>query len=141
MPCCRESHTCCKPHTCAAWRFPGVRLWVHDECIVDQWSSLASTAPHGTVWLSAGAVSQIRLEYSARTGLSSVALQWKSSSQTKQTVPQESLFTLPRHVRGSPFALAVYPAGDSPVPAPLRNTLCQCRNFVSRQAPHTRTHL
>jgi len=115
-------------------RAAGVRLWVHDECIIDQWSSLASTAPHGTVWLRAGALADLKLEYSARAGLSSLALQWKSSSQTKQAVPGESLFSLPKHVSGSPFALTVYPAGTSAAAARSAASLGSCRGMP----PHTR---
>jgi hypothetical protein len=87
-----------------------VRLWIQDECIVDQWSSLASTAPEGTVWLAQGSVASLKLEYSARQGLSAVQLRWMSTSQTLGVIPRERLFSLPQHVKGSPFTLTVYPA-------------------------------
>ena len=87
-----------------------VRLWVHQEYVIDQWSSLKTISPTGTIWLAAGAVAKIELEYSARAGVSAVALKWKSSSQPLATVPSENLFSLPQHVKGSPFTLTVYPA-------------------------------
>ena len=88
-----------------------VRLWLHQEYVIDQWSSLSTISPTGTIWLAAGSVANIKLEYSARVGMSAVALKWKSSSQPLTIVPSENLFSLPQHVKGSPFTLTVYPAG------------------------------
>ena len=47
-----------------------VRLWIHDEYVVDQWTSLASTSPSGTVWLAAGAAAEMTMQYAAKTGAS-----------------------------------------------------------------------
>jgi hypothetical protein len=88
-----------------------VKLWIHDEIIIDQWSSLSSVAPSGTIWLASGGVSGVTLEYSAKTGLSAVSLKWKSTSQPLAAIASQSLFSLPQHVKGSPFAITVYPAG------------------------------
>ena len=89
-----------------------VRLWVHDRYILDQWSSLASTMPSGTIYLAAGAVARLQLDYAAYSGLSSIRLSWQSASQPMAPVPSTRLFALPQHVRGSPFAMTVYPAAS-----------------------------
>ena len=90
-----------------------VKLWVDDQWIVDQWSSLSSTAPTGTLWLAGNILYDMKLQYKEIAGHAGVSLHWESSSTSKALVPSSSLFRAATAVQGSPFAATVFPARTS----------------------------
>jgi hypothetical protein len=87
-----------------------VKLWVDDQWVVDQWSSLQNTQPTGTVWLVANTLYDVKLQYKDASGLAEVHLLWESKSQSSQVVPSTRLFSTATSVAGSPFTATVFPA-------------------------------
>jgi glucose/arabinose dehydrogenase len=69
----------------------GVRLWVDDVLIIDQWNDHAATYHTGTITLEAEQQYNIRLEYFENGGNAVIGLQWSSASQVLETVPQDRL--------------------------------------------------
>lgn len=71
----------------------GVRLWVNDQQIVDQWVNQAATTHTGTITLQAGQKYDIRLEYYERGGNASAELRWSSPSQSRELIPETQLYS------------------------------------------------
>jgi len=93
-----------------------VKLWVDDQWIVDQWASLSSSVStvHGTLWLAANALYDVKLQYKDVSGAAAISLSWQGPVPvSKAVIPSTSLFSAADPVAGSPFAAAVYPARTS----------------------------
>ena len=69
----------------------GVRLWVNNVLLVDNWTDHGPTESSGTITLSAGVRYDIRLEYYEKGGSALVQLLWSSPSLPKQIIPRERL--------------------------------------------------
>jgi hypothetical protein len=74
----------------------GVRLWVNDQLLINQWNNHSSRQHTGTIALVAGQRAEIRLEYYENTGLSVIKLEWQSASQAREVVPQSRLYSGPQ---------------------------------------------
>jgi hypothetical protein len=86
----------------------GVRLWIGNQLIIDQWKVDSATQYTGTIKLVAGEMYPIRLEYQEMTGLAVMKLEWRSTSQAREIVPQSRLFrTTPIKVNFEPAGAAV----------------------------------
>jgi RHS repeat-associated protein len=70
----------------------GVRLWVDNQLIINNWTDHGSTENSGSVALSAGKKYNIVMEYYERSGQSVAKLYWSSALQEKQPVPSEHLY-------------------------------------------------
>lgn len=70
----------------------GVRLWVNDRLIIDQWNDHPETTHTGQIDLEAGVLYNIRLEYYENGGDSRIRLAWQSASQAFQVVPRILLY-------------------------------------------------
>jgi glucose/arabinose dehydrogenase len=70
----------------------GVRLFVNNQLVIDNYRDQAPTERSGTITLQAGQRYDIRMEYYERSGGAVAQLSWASASQTKQIVPQSQLF-------------------------------------------------
>src|SRR5690606_28391368 len=66
------------------------RLWLDDQLLLDNWAGPAEKMAF--VQLSAGCRYNVRIEYRARTGSSSVKWEWSSASQEREVVPQNLLY-------------------------------------------------
>ena len=86
----------------------GVRLWVNDELIIDQFVDQSATNHTGTILLEAGVLYDIRLDYYERGGLAVSQLSWTSASQPLEIIPQSQLY-----------------AADPPVQPPTGNLVSQ----------------
>ena len=73
----------------------GVRLWVNDQLIVDNFFDRASSQDTATIDLIAGQKYDIRLEYYENRGRANANLAWSSKSQPYEIVPQSQLFSEP----------------------------------------------
>jgi len=73
----------------------GVRVWVNDELIIDNWTAHPVTWDTGTIVLEAGQPYSITVEYYEDTGYATMQLYWSSASQNLEIVPQARLFTSP----------------------------------------------
>jgi RHS repeat-associated protein len=71
----------------------GIRLWVDNTLIIDKWIDQGPTTWSGTIALQAGQLYDIKIEYYERTGGAVAKLEWQSTSQPRQVVPQASLFS------------------------------------------------
>ncbi|MEQ8956905.1 MAG: PA14 domain-containing protein, partial [Coleofasciculus sp. C2-GNP5-27] len=70
----------------------GVRLWVNDQLLVDNWTDHAVTDNRGTIDLEAGQQYEIRMEYYENRGKSVAQLAWSSASQSEEIIPQSQLY-------------------------------------------------
>jgi GH43 family beta-xylosidase len=60
----------------------GVRLWIGNELVIDNWTVHGAIEDVGTKWLEAGKWYEVRLEYFENTGFAEIELRWSSDSQT-----------------------------------------------------------
>lgn len=70
----------------------GVRLWVNNQLVINQWNDHAPTIHSGTIALSAGVKYDIKLEYYENTGGAVAQLRWQSASQALQVIPKSQLY-------------------------------------------------
>jgi hypothetical protein len=89
-----------------------VKLWVDDQWVIDQWSSLGTggTAPTGTLYMVRNSLYDIRVEYKDLSGPSEIHLAMQGPSFTESVVPSSRLFSVASSVAGSPFMATVFPA-------------------------------
>ena len=89
-----------------------VKLWVDDQWVIDQWTSLDSggTAPTGTLYLVKNALYDIRVEYKDVAGPSEIHLAMQGPSFTESVISSNRLFSIASSVAGSPFTATVFPA-------------------------------
>jgi hypothetical protein len=69
----------------------GVRLWVNDVQLVNNWTNHAPTEDAGTIALTAGVPVSIRLEYYNIWGAAQIRLYWASSAQPREIIPEAQL--------------------------------------------------
>jgi hypothetical protein len=72
----------------------GVRLWVNDQLIVENWTDHASTVNSGTIALAAGLKYDIQMDYYENGGGAVAKLEWSSPSQARQIIPQSQLYPI-----------------------------------------------
>lgn len=93
----------------------GVRIWVNDVLVADDWVNSPPEEISGTIALTANTKYKIKVEYKETTGGAYARLKWSSASQTKQIIPNTRLFAgkaqylakVPVHLESSvalPFA-------------------------------------
>jgi hypothetical protein len=85
----------------------GVKLWVNDQLIIDNWAPKSASDLTGSISLQAGVRYNIRLEYFQLTGSAVARLSWYSPNQAKQFIPANRL----------------YPSSVTPAPSSLVNPL------------------
>ena len=71
----------------------GVRLWVNNQLIINDWNSHAAATRSGQINLLAGQRYDIRLEYFENTSTASVQLGWSSYLTPQQIIPKSQLFS------------------------------------------------
>ena len=70
----------------------GVRLWINNQLVVDEWVDQAATEWSGTIALVAGHKYPVKMEYYENTGDAVAELAWSSPSTAKAIIPQTQLF-------------------------------------------------
>lgn len=70
----------------------GVRVWVDDTLIIDNWTDHSEATDTGVIELKAGHKYDIRIEYYEKGGSAVIKLLWKSPSLNKEIIPEHSLF-------------------------------------------------
>jgi glucose/arabinose dehydrogenase len=70
----------------------GVRLWVNNQLLVDNWTDHAAVENSGSIVLAAGQRYDIRLEYYENSNNAVIELRWSSPSTPKAIVPTARLF-------------------------------------------------
>ena len=71
----------------------GVRLWINNRRIINQWNDRGQTVHSGSIALTAGVKYNIVMEQSEHSGRAFARLEWQSASQPRQVVPQRQLFS------------------------------------------------
>ena len=72
----------------------GVRLWVDNKKIIDNWGDHAITEDKGTVLLTGGKKYPIQLEYYEQNQNAVIKLMWSSKQQAKEIIPTTQLYPL-----------------------------------------------
>jgi glucose/arabinose dehydrogenase len=80
----------------------GVRLWVNNVLVVNNWTDHAPTENSGTINLTAGQRYDVKMEFYENAGGAVARLLWSATGLAKQVIPQARLF----------------PAGSTPPPPP-----------------------
>lgn len=70
----------------------GVRLWVDDQLIVDEWKDKGIIEASGTISLEADRKYDIKMEYYESLGSAKAQLWWSSEAQSKEIVPSNHLY-------------------------------------------------
>ena len=70
----------------------GVRLWLNDSLLINQWNDHSVTAHSSTVNLIEGEFYKIRLEYYDNTADAVIKLNWTYPGQAEQAIPQQFLY-------------------------------------------------
>jgi hypothetical protein len=69
----------------------GVRLWVDNQLVVDQWIDQSATEWSGSITLSAGQAVPIQMEFYEKGGNAVARLLWESASVVKGTITGDNL--------------------------------------------------
>ena len=78
----------------------GIRLWVNDQLIIDQWVPQPPTEASASIVLQAQQRYAIRLEYMEIEGGAEVNMYWESPSNEREIIPKRQLYPLPVVVPG-----------------------------------------
>jgi uncharacterized repeat protein (TIGR03806 family) len=70
----------------------GVRLWVNNQLLIDQWVDQGPTLWSGSIALLAQQKYNIRMEYYENGGGAQAMLEWSSPSTTQTIIPQTQLY-------------------------------------------------
>jgi hypothetical protein len=71
----------------------GVRLWVNNVQLVNNWTNHAPTENCGQIALSQNQLYSLKMEFYENSGGATAILKWQTASIAKQVVPQGQLFT------------------------------------------------
>jgi endoglucanase len=89
----------------------GVRLWVNDLLLINNWTDHAWTEDEANIRLEGGKRYNIQMEFYERYGLAEARLLWSASSMPKQAIHQSALFP-------SDLSAQQHSAPQQPEPAP-----------------------
>ncbi|NEQ50914.1 MAG: DUF4347 domain-containing protein [Leptolyngbya sp. SIO3F4] len=78
----------------------GIRLWVNNQLLIDNWTDHGATVDTGSITLEAGQRYDIRVDYYENGGSALVDLRWSSDSQELELIPRSQLYSNPRFERG-----------------------------------------
>ncbi|MGE5551343.1 MAG: glycoside hydrolase family 9 protein [Bacteroidota bacterium] len=77
----------------------GVRLWIDNKIVIQNWTDRAAAENSGLIALEAGRKYDLRLEYYEGTGNAAMKLSWSSPHQAKEIVPRRQLYPAPAPTR------------------------------------------
>lgn len=73
----------------------GVRLWVNDQQLINQWQEQSAAEFSANLTLEGGRRYKIRMEYYEQSGVASAKLEWKSATLTREVIPSKYLYPAP----------------------------------------------
>ena len=77
-----------------AYSDDGVRVWINGQLVIDRWYGQSPNwGSPGKIFLEAGELYSIKVEYYEGSGKNRIRLDWASSSQGRQIIPQSQLYT------------------------------------------------
>lgn len=100
----------------------GLRLWVNGQKLVDNWTNHGSTVNSGSISLSAGQLYTIQVDYYNNRYNAVAKLEWQSSSQGREVVPQSQLYLPASNTSVTP----------TPTSTVVANTIASKSGFVTR---------
>jgi len=83
-------------YTLTALSDDGIRVWVNDVLLIENWSDHPKTEDSGDVALKAGEKADIRVEWYENRIYAVARLFWKSLSQTNEAIPASCLSATPK---------------------------------------------
>lgn len=72
----------------------GVKLWVDNELVIDDWTAHNTTHMNGSIYLKSGKRYDIKMEYCESNGVAKSELYWESQTQVKEIIPQSQLYPI-----------------------------------------------
>jgi uncharacterized repeat protein (TIGR01451 family) len=84
----------------------GVRLYVNDELLIDNWTNHTATNNSAQITLVAGKAYDIRMDYYQYQVVAVAELKWSSASQPEEVVPASALTSTPVATAGTLTALS-----------------------------------
>ena len=87
----KVNHTC--EYTFYTISDDGVRLFINDKKIIDNWTTHPATENKGTISLKKGEECSIRIEYFEESGGEAMILGWESENFTKKLISSANLTT------------------------------------------------
>ncbi len=96
----------------------GVRVWVNNQLIIDNWSDHPATENTGHIYLEAGKSYPVKMEYYERWGEATASLHWSSPAMSKTLVRPESNS---QQNQPTPAPQQPQPAPTPPVNEPVVN--------------------
>ena len=93
-------------HTFTVNSDDGVRLWVNNKLLVDDWTDHSPAEHSGSVALTKGQLYDIRLEFYENSGTAVVQLFWRGPGFGRRVVPQANLYPYALVLTGEPPATA-----------------------------------
>ncbi|MEM7371448.1 MAG: PQQ-dependent sugar dehydrogenase [Bacteroidota bacterium] len=91
----------------------GVRLWVNNQLVIDQWNDQEVTEFSGTIAMTAWSRVPIRMEYYQQNVYASAKLEWSSSSLSREVVPTDFLYPPSTSLGPEDIDLSAIQAGNS----------------------------
>ncbi|MDQ3814732.1 MAG: PQQ-dependent sugar dehydrogenase, partial [Armatimonadota bacterium] len=89
----------------------GVRLWVNNQLLIDNWTDHAVEENSGTIQLTAGVRYAIKMEFYEGGGEAVAQLLWSSPSTPKQAVPKTQLY--PTATSSQPPVITQHPISQT----------------------------
>ncbi len=82
----------------------GIKLWVDNQLLIDDWGAHSMIKRDGTIALNAGEKYDIRMEYRESNGIALARLFWSSFSQDKEIIPKSQLYPIgiPENITTTP---------------------------------------
>lgn len=75
----------------------GVRLWVNNQLIIENWTDHGSTENSKAILLEEGKLYSIRLDYYQNTGVAKIVLKWSAAGLPKAVIPETYFFNHSRY--------------------------------------------
>jgi surface antigen len=116
----------------------GVRLWVDNQLIVDQWQDQAATEFSGTLTLQANRKYEIRLEYYENQVGAVIKLAWSSASTPKAIIPKTQLYVANKNI--TTFSGGFLNDGAATVDAGIYGPNALARDAATKDVYFTEEH-
>ena len=96
-----------EPYTFVTSTEAGVKLWVNDQLLINEWQSQPLTTWTNSVVLQAGVQYDLKMEYLEHGGPAQAYLSWYSADQSEEIIPVSSLYLYPTNGSGASNAPSV----------------------------------
>ncbi len=108
----------------------GVRLWIDDQLLVDDWTNHGPTEDSGAVSLSAGQRHAVRLEYFQGGSGAVIKWEWSSATEMRAVVPASALTPSTGELFACAGGSCCASGGPAPICCPSGTRCVQNANFA-----------